>query len=556
MPEFTEDVDVVIVGSGPTGATYARLIADARPTARVLVVEAGPVVADPPGQHMVNITDPEERERAQIASQGPHQYRYDITATSGTAANAARGERGRALATRPGLFSVGSGDIHGDGFPAAQQSCNVGGMGSHWFGACPRPSAPERIDFLDPDTLDEALATAERLLGVSNTQFRGSGFAAHVERVLGEVLDDGRAPDRRVQPMPMAVTLTPDGVRRFGPNVIFDDLLTGRNDHFTLRPNTLCEKVVVADGRAVGVRLRDRATGDVTAVRAGYVVVAGDPLRTPQLLFASGVRPKALGHYLNEHPQVSVMAEVDGLGSDTGHRATAGNATAMSDSKAVTVAASGVTWIPYEGERFPFHGMLAQINPDTVPGARAGTERKPLLSVHFFTTQELRFDNWLEFSETERDWIGMPAMTIHHTLSERDREMLAYAETEVLRLSKVLGRPADGETPWVLPSGSSLHYQGTVRMGAADDGTSVCDPTCRVWGTENLYVAGNGVIPTQTACNPTLTSVALSVIGARDIVNRLAAATAPAPAGHNPRSSPSRDAGAARTDGDTTGSSD
>jgi choline dehydrogenase-like flavoprotein len=66
-------------------------------------------------------------------------------------------------------------------------------------------------------------------------------------------------------------------------------------------------------------------------------------------------------------------------------------------------------------------------------------------------------------------------------------------------------------------------------MGTADDGTSVCDPCCRVWGTENLYVAGNGVIPTQAACNPTLTSVALSVIGARDIASRLTAGTGPDP---------------------------
>jgi choline dehydrogenase-like flavoprotein len=484
---------------------------------------------------MSNIIDPAERERAQIACQGPNQYRYELAAASGIAHNMASADRARALITRPGLFPVGRGDIGGDGFPAAQESSNVGGMGSHWFGACPRPSELERITFVDPEVLADAYLTAERLLGVSNTQFRGSSFAAHVERVLGDALNQGRAPDRRVQAMPMAVTLTPHGVFRAGPNVILGGLLDaafagldGASSGIELRPETLCEKVIMAGGRAVGVQLRDRVSGAVTAVRSGHVVVAADSLRTPQLLFASGVRPHALGHYLNEHPQVSIMAEVDGLGPDPGHEGEIGNATAMSDSTAVTVAASGVTWIPYEGDRFPFHGMLSQINPDTVSrSARDRRERKPLISVHFFAPQEVRFDNWLEFSETETDWIGMPAMTIHHTLSERDRAVLERGKMEALRLSHLLGHPADGETPWLPPSGSSLHYQGTVRMGTADDGTSVCDPSCRVWGTENLYVAGNGVIPTQTACNPTLTSVALSVIGARDIASRLTASTGP-----------------------------
>jgi choline dehydrogenase-like flavoprotein len=73
-----------------------------------------------------------------------------------------------------------------------------------------------------------------------------------------------------------------------------------------------------------------------------------------------------------------------------------------------------------------------------------------------------------------------------------------------------------------MPSGSSLHYLGTTRMGTTDDGTSVCGPTGRVWSTANLYVGGNNVIPTATACNPTLTAVALGVLTARSLAASLA----------------------------------
>ena len=72
-----------------------------------------------------------------------------------------------------------------------------------------------------------------------------------------------------------------------------------------------------------------------------------------------------------------------------------------------------------------------------------------------------------------------------------------------------------------MPNGSSLHYQGTLRMGDADDGTSVADPWSRVWGYDNLVVGGNALIPTATAMNPTLMSVAIAVRGARKAVERL-----------------------------------
>ena len=41
------------------------------------------------------------------------------------------------------------------------------------------------------------------------------------------------------------------------------------------------------------------------------VVVAADAFRSPQLLWASGIRPAALGHYLTEHPVVISTVALD-----------------------------------------------------------------------------------------------------------------------------------------------------------------------------------------------------------------------------------------------------
>jgi choline dehydrogenase-like flavoprotein len=111
-------------------------------------------------------------------------------------------------------------------------------------------------------------------------------------------------------------------------------------------------------------------------------------------------------------------------------------------------------------------------------------------------------------------------MRIHYRLTERDHKVLDRAKNEIVRLGKAVGEPLD-ERPFVLPPGASLHYQGTTRMGAADDGESVCSPDSQVWEVPGLFVAGNGVIPTATACNPTLTAVALAVRGARRITKEL-----------------------------------
>lgn len=51
---------------------------------------------------------------------------------------------------------------------------------------------------------------------------------------------------------------------------------------------------------------------------------------------------------------------------------------------------------------------------------------------------------------------------------------------------------------------------GTTRM-ADDERKGVVDRDCKVFGVDNLYVAGSSVFTTSGAANPTLSIVALAL---------------------------------------------
>ncbi|NII68275.1 GMC oxidoreductase [Microbacterium ulmi] len=511
---------MIIIGSGPTGATYARTIAQQAPSATVLVLEAGPVVTEPSGSHVANIVDVAARTKAQVAAQGPKDFPYPRY----THAEAERDPEHvgfDSVLMRPGVFAISPAGEDPGPFPVAQATSGVGGMGAHWFGACPRPAGTERIDLIDSEALDDAYGRAERLLRVSSTQLTDHAMAESVRSAVGAVVDEGRAPARRVQQMPMALVRTADGVSRTGTDVIFGDLLDGGSSTFELRPETLVQRIIMDGDTAVGVEARDRPTGEVYQVGASYVVVACDGIRTPQLLFASGIRPAALGRYFNEHPQISLTAAMD-FGPEGDTSAERGDTVAMSDASARTVGASGVVWIPFDEERFPYHAQLYQV--DTTSLGLTDAELDGIgaaITMNLFLRQDLDPDNRLSFSETEKDWLGMPAITFEYRLSEADVARVERGKRELVGLANALGEPLLGESPRALPAGTSIHYLGATRMGAANDGTSVCDPTSRVWDTSNVYVAGSGVIPTSTACNPTLTIVAIAILGAEAIARRL-----------------------------------
>jgi choline dehydrogenase-like flavoprotein len=182
---------------------------------------------------------------------------------------------------------------------------------------------------------------------------------------------------------------------------------------------------------------------------------------------------------------------------------------------------SGVSWVPFTDAE-PWHGQIMQLDASPVPLADDDPAVPgSIVGLGLFTAKDLQWDDRVAFSETETDSYGMPAMAIHYRLTAQDHAVLDRARAEIVRLGRAVGEPLD-ERPFTMPLGASLHYQGSVRMGATDDGRSVCGPDSEVWDAPGLFVAGNGVIPTSTACNPTLTSVALAVRGARRIAADLA----------------------------------
>lgn len=497
-------VDVVIVGSGPTASTYARILSEEAPEATIAMFEVGPTVSNPPGAHVKNIADEQLRTAAQLASEGPGAG----AATVNSPGAVKSGER----RARPGTYLLSEGYAFPgeDGMPVAAMSSNVGGMGAHWTAACPRPSGQERISFI-PD-LDGLLDDAERLLGVTTHAFDGAPFSGLVRERLSAVVDEGREPALRVQPMPLAVHREQDGRLMWsGADVVMGEA-TRQNPLFELFDESLVTKVMLDGGRAAGVEVQDRRTGGSHTVAARFVVVAADALRTPQLLWASGIRPEALGRYLNDQPQVVFASRLEGVEASA--------EPAAPQSQAGLSQQSGVAWVPYTDD-VPFHGQIMQLDASPVPLADDDpVVPGSIVGLGLFCAKDLQREDRVVFDDDARDAYGMPAMRIHYCLTERDHEVIEQAKAEIVRLGKAVGRPLD-ERPFALPPGASLHYQGSTRMGQADDGDSVCSPDSEVWAAPGLFVAGNGVIPTATACNPTLTAVALAVRGARKIAEEL-----------------------------------
>ncbi len=120
-------------------------------------------------------------------------------------------------------------------------------------------------------------------------------------------------------------------------------------------------------------------------------------------------------------------------------------------------------------------------------------------------------------STTEKDALGMPRVEVDWRLSANvqrtfDRTLAIIAEEmQIAGVADVtLDPPIEGGAwPSNLENEGTWHHMGTTRMHDSPQ-FGVVDRHCKVYGLNNLYIAGSSVFPTAGANFPTITIAALT----------------------------------------------
>jgi len=105
----------------------------------------------------------------------------------------------------------------------------------------------------------------------------------------------------------------------------------------------------------------------------------------------------------------------------------------------------------------------------------------------------------------------MPQPTFEYIPTTEGADDTQRMMNDMTDVANKLGAYLPGSEPQFMTPGLALHLGGTTRLGLGDDiKETVGNFNSQVWNFTNLFVAGNGTIPTAFGANPTLTSMCLA----------------------------------------------
>jgi choline dehydrogenase-like flavoprotein len=502
--------DAIIVGSGFGGAMAAHALVHAGQ--RVLMLERGGWVA----------RGPENWRAGGVGLVTPHytmESAYDVTA-------------GRRRYRAGAWHCVGGQSVFYGGASYRFRHCDfdpdtdvVRDSGADW---------PFRYEDLEP-----YYGYAERLLGVAGEAGadrteppRSSSYphnAAPLSRPAAVVADAARRLGLTPSRIPLAISYEVQEERRAcvrcgscdgyacaaeAKNDLATTIIPGLvRQGMTLRPNTVCVRLVREGARVTAVDCVDRVTGDRSRLTAAVVVLAAGALATPHLLLASNlaaVNPagSAVGRYLTRHCNAVVF------GVYTRHP---NPERAFDKQVAIMDLYSGDPTAPAPRGRL---GSIQQMTPPVglvrayvprivrAPAAFLVSHSSGLLVI---AEDQPRRENGVVVNWSVADQFGLPRLVVRHAYTTRDEAALSV----LVRRARAVLRETGALFAWVHRIETFSHALGTVRMGP-DDRSAPLDGAGRYRGLDNLYVVDGSALPRSGGVNPSLTIAANALrIGAQ-----------------------------------------
>ena len=292
-------------------------------------------------------------------------------------------------------------------------------------------------------------------------------------------------------------------------------------------------KVVIEQGRAVGVEIERGGRIEVVTVRR-EVIVAASSINSPKLLMLSGIGPAA---HLVEHG-IEVVADRPGVGANLQdhlevyvQQASLQPITLFKHWNLWSKARIGAEWlflkrgigtsnqfesagfvrsaagVEYPDIEFHFlptairydggaaaegHGFQVHVGPmrsksrGSVRLRSSRPDDKPMITFNYMS----QADDWIEFRHCVR-----LAREIFRQAAFKD-----YAGKEILPGTQL---QSDDDLDGFLRENveSAYHPCGTTRMGRRDDAMAVVDSQCRVMGVEGMRVADSSIFPQITNGN-------------------------------------------------------